>query len=95
MKYAALLVVLICVLAFGMLIGLASAQILPVATAATSPTEIITRDGVIVFLVNGQEQARINSAGLHVNGDIGYSGSLTDTLAYDSGLRATAQEQNP
>ncbi|KWT91739.1 MULTISPECIES: hypothetical protein [unclassified Variovorax] len=71
-------------LATGALIGLAVAQLFPTAQAQSPETLIITSDdGVIVFIVDGQEKARIDAAGLHVNGDIAYSGAITDTVVYE------------
>jgi hypothetical protein len=75
-------------LALGVLIGIATAQVLPSATAATGAAEIVTRDGVIVFMVNGQEQGRIDATGLHVNGDVSYSGASIDTVTYPFADRA-------
>lgn len=69
-------------LVLGAFIGLGAAQFLPAATAATGATEIITRDDAIVFMVGGQEQGRIDATGLHINGDIAYSGAVTDTVTY-------------
>lgn len=70
----------------------ASTALIKKAYAASETDTVILADrGVIRFMVDGQEQARIDAAGLHVNGDIGYSGSLADTLAYDGGLPVTAQ----
>lgn len=69
-------------LAVGVVIGLSLAQLLPAATAATGSAEIITRDDAIVFMVGGQEQGRIDATGLHINGDIAYSGTTIDTVGY-------------
>ena len=71
-------------LATGALIGFATAQLLQTAQAQAPDTLVQTDGGMIVFIVEGQEKARIDPAGLHVNGDIGYSGVITDTITYDS-----------
>ena len=53
--------------------------------AYTAPAEPQTRvetdqaTGVIRFIVKGQEQARIDSTGLHVRQSVEYGGDLTDT----------------
>ena len=62
----------------GAFIGFAGAQLLPQAQATAPETIMKTEDGVIVFIVNGQEKARINATGLHVDGDIIYRGNITD-----------------
>ena len=56
------------------------------ATAAAHPvgqqaTRIETdqKTGAIRFIVNGQEQARIDATGLHVRGNFEYSGEAVDT----------------
>jgi hypothetical protein len=69
-------------LAIGVSIGLVLAQLLPTARAESPEATIKTDGGVIVFLVEGQEKARIDTAGLHVNGDVGYSGVIADTVTY-------------
>jgi len=72
-------------LAVGMLIGLGAAQILPVAVADSDQTYTLTGNGVITFIVDGKVQGHIDAAGLHINGDIGYSGGITDTVTYAPG----------
>lgn len=52
------------------------------AQAESPQTLIKTENGTIVFLVGGQEQARLDASGLHVNGDVNYSGAITDTVTY-------------
>jgi len=37
------------------------------------------KEGAVRFVIDGQEQARIDATGLHVVGDINYGGALTDT----------------
>lgn len=69
-------------LAIGVLLGLTGAQVLPIAQAKDPETIIKTEGGVIVFLVEGHEKARIDATGLHVNGDLEYTGALTDTVYY-------------
>lgn len=71
-------------LAVGVFIGLGAAQLLQTAQAQAPDTLVQTDGGIILFIVGGQEKARIDPAGLHVNGDIGYSGVITDTITYDS-----------
>jgi hypothetical protein len=66
------------VFALGGLHGLMLGQVLPTAVAAPKATEIRTEAGMIVFVVDGQEMARIDQAGLSVNGRI-RSVSLADT----------------
>lgn len=90
------------VLFSGILFGLAinhrparTALINEAYAASESGTVILADHGVIRFMVDGEEQARIDSAGIHVNGNVRYSGSLTDTQAYDISRPAIAQEQTP
>lgn len=71
-------------LCIGAFIGFAGARLLPQAHATSPETLMKTEDGVIVFLVEGQEKARIDASGLHVNGDVGYSGAITDTVTYET-----------
>lgn len=40
---------------------------------------ISTEGGIIRFLIGGEEKARIDGAGLHVRGDLNYTGVTTDT----------------
>jgi hypothetical protein len=52
------------------------------ATRAADPKAAVVVDeetGVIRFMVAGVEAVRIDAAGLHVNGDITYAGTMTDT----------------
>lgn len=37
--------------------------------------------GAVRFMIDGTEHARLDATGLHVRGDIGYGGTLTDTGA--------------
>lgn len=62
----------------GLLIGFAAAQLITCAQAQSPATTIKTNDGVIVFIVEGQEAARIDASGLHVRGDLAYGGTITD-----------------
>ena len=54
------------------------------ARAYTAPAEPQTRvetdqkTGTIRFIVNGQEQARLDSTGLHVRHGVMYGGTMTD-----------------
>jgi hypothetical protein len=43
-------------------------------------TEVVTdqKTGAILFIVGGHEQARIDSSGLHVRGNVDYEGMITD-----------------
>lgn len=43
--------------------------------------------GVIRFLIEGQEKAFLDASGLHVNGDVAYTGTIKD-----SGAAQTAKE---
>lgn len=65
-------------LLMGLLIGFAAAQLITCAQAQAPATTIQTENGVIVFVVDGQEAARIDKTGLHVKGDIAYGGMSTD-----------------
>lgn len=71
-------------LAVGAALGFGAAHALSNAAASPPATEILTENGAILFMVNGQEQARIDVTGLRVNGDVSYSGSLVDTVASTS-----------
>ncbi len=64
------------------LMGFIIAQLFVSAQAQAPQTLIKTDGGVIVFIVDGQEQARIDAKGLHMNGDVNYSGMMTDTVTY-------------
>lgn len=56
---------------------------------AQSPQALIKTDGdMIVFMVDGQERARFDAMGLHVNGDVNYSGAITDTVTYQPAAAA-------
>lgn len=46
--------------------------------------------GVIRFLIEGQEKAFLDASGLHVNGDITYTGTIKDSGAG----KATGEGQN-
>lgn len=69
-------------LVIGVLIGLGLAQLLPTAQAESPEATIKTDGAVIRFMVDGQEKARIDGAGLHVNGDVAYAGVSIDTVTY-------------
>ena len=64
--------------------------------AYTAPAEPQTRvetdqaTGVIRFIVKGQEQARIDSTGVHVRHHIDYGGAITDKGAagYDARFKS-------
>ncbi|MNE18699.1 hypothetical protein D3C81_303450 [compost metagenome] len=73
-----------CVFITGILVGLTGAlSIHPgKAASADNPAAINTRDGVIRFMIDGEEQARIDAGGLHVKGDIYYSGTITDSVTF-------------
>jgi hypothetical protein len=73
-----------------------------IATAAatkayTAPAEPQTRidtdqtTGAILFIVNGQEQARLDSTGLNVRHHIAYGGAITDEGAASYGRRTGAK----
>jgi len=48
------------------------------ATEETTRLEVDDEAGVIRFIINGQEQARIDGTGLHAREDVSYGGMLTD-----------------
>lgn len=75
----------------GVLLGLAASQLLPAAHAKDPETTINTEGGVIVFVVEGQKKAWIDASGLHVNGDISYAGTLTDTGTVSRSSEPSAQ----
>lgn len=85
--------VCICIFGCGFLIGMASASFLADcdARAADMPAQIVVdqQAGAIRFILDGREQARLDAAGLHVNGDINYTGALTDNDHY----AATAEKR--
>jgi hypothetical protein len=81
------------VLLTGVLLGLAVSQLLPAAQAKDPETLVKSEGGVIVFVVEGQEKARIDGSGLHVHGDVGYSGAITDTVNYAPHRRVPAGAQ--
>lgn len=70
----------------GLLMGFAAAQLITSVQARSLATTIQTDDGVIIFVVDGQEAARIDVTGLHVRGDIAYGGTTTDygSAGFDS-----------
>ena len=49
------------------------------AQAEATRIETDQKTGAIRFIVNGQEQARIDATGLHVRGNFEYSGEAVDT----------------
>ncbi len=80
-------------------IGLLLAVILVTAAATrayTAPAEPQTRvetdqaTGALRFIVNGQEQARIDSTGLSVRHHVAYGGAITDegAAAYDTRFKS-------
>jgi hypothetical protein len=48
------------------------------AQAGATRIETDQKTGVIRFVVKGREVARIDAKGLHVRGDIDYTGVITD-----------------
>jgi len=52
----------------------------------SSKTEIITdeKNGVVRILIGGKEVVIIDDKGLHVKGDVNYSGVMTDTGGGDA-----------
>jgi hypothetical protein len=56
----------------------------PQAQAGPTPTriEVDTASNVIRFFVGGREQAVLDAGGLHVNGNVDYSGTITDGNRY-------------
>ena len=64
------------------LLGFNTAQLFSSAQAQSPQTIIKTDNNIIVFVVDGQERARIDATGFHVNGDVNYSGATTDTVTY-------------
>ena len=56
----------------------------------TAQTRIVTDNatGTVSILVDGREIVRIDADGLHVNGDIDYSGAITDGNRYSRELRS-------
>lgn len=53
-----------------------------IAQAQTPETMIRTEDSTIIFIVNGQEQARIDNKGLFVRGDVAFTGMTVDIGTY-------------
>jgi hypothetical protein len=51
------------------------------ARADNISTQIVVdqQAGIIRFVIDDVEQARLDAGGLHVNGDINYTGTITDT----------------
>lgn len=60
---------------------------------STSQATVETHDGVIRFMIDGQEKARIDSIGLHVNGGLVYTGTTTDANAYLSRSSTSAMDE--
>jgi hypothetical protein len=60
--------------------GPAPAATQPQSTSQQQATRVETdkKTGAIRFIVNGKEVARIDATGLHVTGDVDYTGALTD-----------------
>ncbi len=69
-------------LVLGMLMGAITVLALSSARASSPATEVVASGSSIIFMVDGHEQARLDATGLQVNGDIGYSGAITDTVSY-------------
>lgn len=69
-------------LVLGAALGFGAAHALSRAEASPPKTEVIAENGVIRFIVNGQEQARIDATGLTTKGNLGYSGALIDSVSY-------------
>ncbi len=69
-------------LLMGALLGAVGTRVLLPAHAQAPETHINADDDALMFIVAGQERARLDAAGFHVNGDINYSGALTDTVTY-------------
>lgn len=65
------------------------------AQAGQSATRIEadTDSNVIRFFINGQEQAVLDAQGLHVNGSIAYSGTITDGNKYSQPV--SGQQASP
>ena len=77
MKYAVLLTILVGVMGLG--VGAAFAVRDDNATTTIAVDE---KSETIRILIGGEEIARIDKAGLHVNGNIDHSGTITDTQRY-------------
>lgn len=65
-------------------IAWASKSKLPTETAQTR-IEVDASTGVIRFIINGQEKARLDIGGLQVNGSITYTDTISDIGAANKG----------
>jgi len=67
------------------------------APKAPERTRIVVdqKTNTIRFIIDGTEQARIDTTGLHVRNDVEYGGSITDTgpAAYDANDKRRARAQ--
>lgn len=79
-------------LAVGVILGFGAAHTLSNVEASPPATEIHTENGVIRFVVDGQEQARIDAVGFTVRGNLSYSGAFIDSVVYPSSRIPTAGE---
>lgn len=70
------------------MMGFGAAQFFAAAQAQAPQTLIKTEGGLMLFMVDGQERARLDAAGLHINGDVNYSGAITDTVTYQPSAAA-------
>jgi len=75
MKYAVLFTVLVSVMALGVTVAYAVRD----NNNNTTTIAVDEKAGTIRFLAAGKEVATINAAGLHVAGDIEYTGMMADT----------------
>ncbi len=53
-----------------------------IAQAQAPETLVRAEPGVIAFIVDGREQARLDARGLHVDGDVAFTGTAVDTGVY-------------
>ncbi len=53
-----------------------------IAQAQAPETLVRTERGAIVFILDGREQARIDDKGLHVRGDVAFTGMTIDSGTY-------------
>jgi hypothetical protein len=86
--------------------ALAIAGVAAILTAVTAraakpaATQVIADDeaGIVLVMVQGTEVARFDARGLHVAGDLSYSGQITDTGTQQGGhspSSAKAAEDKP
>lgn len=74
-------------LAIGILLGLLAGHVIPMAEARdTVAAEIVTntKDGRVSVMIHGKEIVRIDKGGLHLDGDLKYSGGQVDTDKTDA-----------